>query len=43
VPRSARCKKAAPPVVYQAVPVETRDIVVSAQAAGQFSRTPPWR
>jgi HlyD family secretion protein len=32
----AACKKeeAAPPAVYQAVPVERRDIVVSAQAAG---------
>jgi HlyD family secretion protein len=30
----AACKKEAPPVVYQAVPVETRDIVVSAQASG---------
>lgn len=30
----AACKKEAPPVVYQAVPVEQRDIIVSAQAAG---------
>ncbi len=30
----AGCKKDAPPLVYQAVPVEHRDIVVSAQAAG---------
>ena len=30
----AGCKKAAAPVVYQAVPVEHRDIVVSAQASG---------
>jgi HlyD family secretion protein len=30
----AGCKKEAPPVVYRAVPVERRDIVVSAQAAG---------
>ena len=28
------CKKEAPPVAYQAVPVERRDIVVSAQASG---------
>jgi HlyD family secretion protein len=28
------CKKEAPPVTYQAVPVERRDIVVSAQASG---------
>jgi multidrug efflux pump subunit AcrA (membrane-fusion protein) len=28
------CKKEAPPAVYQAVPVERRDIVVSAQASG---------
>ena len=28
------CKKETPQVVYQAVPVEQRDIVVSAQAAG---------
>jgi HlyD family secretion protein len=28
------CKKEVPPLVYQAVPVEHRDIVVSAQAAG---------
>jgi HlyD family secretion protein len=28
------CKKEAPPVVYQAVPVEHRDIVVTAQASG---------
>jgi HlyD family secretion protein len=28
------CKKEEPPVTYQAVPVERRDIVVSAQAAG---------
>src|SRR4029079_19697574 len=27
------CKKEAPPVVYQALPVEHRDIVVSAQAS----------
>lgn len=31
---AAACKKEAPPVVYQAVPVEKRDIVVSAQASG---------
>ncbi|MEP6686707.1 MAG: efflux RND transporter periplasmic adaptor subunit [Gemmatimonadales bacterium] len=31
---AAGCKKEAPPVVYRAVPVEKRDIVVSAQAAG---------
>jgi HlyD family secretion protein len=30
----AGCKKEAPQVVYRAVPVEQRDIVVSAQAAG---------
>jgi HlyD family secretion protein len=30
----AACKKEAPPVTYQAVPVERRDIVVSAQASG---------
>jgi HlyD family secretion protein len=30
----AACKKEAPPLVYQAVPVEQRNIVVSAQAAG---------
>jgi HlyD family secretion protein len=30
----AGCKKEAPPVPYQAVPVERRDIVVSAQASG---------
>jgi len=30
----AGCKKAAAPVVYQALPVEHRDIVVSAQASG---------
>ncbi len=30
----AACKKAPPPVAYQAVPVERRDIIVSAQAAG---------
>jgi HlyD family secretion protein len=30
----AGCKKETPPVVYRAVPVEQRDIVVSAQAAG---------
>ncbi|MFL5490666.1 MAG: efflux RND transporter periplasmic adaptor subunit, partial [Gemmatimonadales bacterium] len=28
------CKKEAPPVTYEAVPVERRDIVVSAQASG---------
>ncbi|MDF3053067.1 MAG: putative macrolide-specific efflux protein MacA [Geminicoccaceae bacterium] len=28
------CKKEAPPVTYQALPVERRDIVVSAQASG---------
>jgi HlyD family secretion protein len=28
------CKKEAPPPAYQAVPVERRDIVVSAQASG---------
>jgi HlyD family secretion protein len=31
---AAGCSKEAPPVVYRAVPVERRDIVVSAQAAG---------
>jgi HlyD family secretion protein len=31
---AAGCKKAAPQIVYRAVPVEQRDIVVSAQAAG---------
>jgi HlyD family secretion protein len=31
---AAACKKEQPKVVYQAVPVETRDIVVSAQASG---------
>lgn len=31
---AAGCKKAAPVIVYQAVPVEKRDIVVSAQASG---------
>ncbi|HEX7336431.1 MAG TPA: efflux RND transporter periplasmic adaptor subunit [Gemmatimonadales bacterium] len=30
----AACKKEAPPVPYQALPVERRDIVVSAQASG---------
>jgi HlyD family secretion protein len=30
----AACKKEAPQIVYRAVPVEQRDIVVSAQAAG---------
>jgi HlyD family secretion protein len=30
----AGCKEEVPPPVYQAVPVESRDIVVSAQAAG---------
>ena len=30
----AGCKEEAPPVVYQAVPVERRDIVVSARASG---------
>ena len=30
----AGCKKKAAPVVYRAVPVEQRDIIVSAQAAG---------
>ena len=30
----AACKEEAPPVVYQAVPVERRDIVVSARASG---------
>ncbi len=30
----AGCKKEAPTIAYRAVPVETRDIVVSAQAAG---------
>ena len=30
----AACKKEAPPVTYQALPVERRDIVVSAQASG---------
>ena len=28
------CKKEAPPIAYEAVPVERRDIVVSAQASG---------
>lgn len=31
---AAACKKEAPVIVYQAVPVEKRDIVVSAQASG---------
>jgi HlyD family secretion protein len=31
---AAGCKKAAPPPAYQAVPIERRDIVVSAQASG---------
>jgi len=31
---AAGCKKEAPQVVYRAVPVERRDIIVSAQAAG---------
>lgn len=31
---AAGCKKETPPVVYRAVPVEQRDIVVSAHAAG---------
>ena len=31
---TAACKKEVPQIVYRAVPVETRDIVVSAQAAG---------
>ena len=31
---SPACKKEAPPSAYQAVPVERRDIVVSAQASG---------
>jgi HlyD family secretion protein len=31
---AAACKKEEPPVPYQAVPVERRDIVVSAQASG---------
>jgi HlyD family secretion protein len=31
---AAACKKDAPQIVYRAVPVEQRDIVVSAQAAG---------
>lgn len=31
---AAACKKEAPPMVYQAVAVEKRDIVVSAQASG---------
>ena len=31
---ASACKKEAPPVTYQAVPVERRDIVVSAQASG---------
>ena len=30
----AGCKKETPPVAYQALPVERRDIVVSAQASG---------
>ena len=30
----AACKKEAPPAAYQAVPVERRDIVVSARASG---------
>ncbi|MDX2193297.1 MAG: efflux RND transporter periplasmic adaptor subunit [Gemmatimonadales bacterium] len=33
---AAACKKEAPPVVYQAVAVERRDIVVSAQASGRI-------
>jgi HlyD family secretion protein len=33
----AACHKAAPPPVYQAVPVERRDIVVTAQAAGAIN------
>jgi HlyD family secretion protein len=32
----AGCKKEAPPVTYQALPVERRDIVVSAQASGSI-------
>ncbi len=31
---TAACKKEAPPVTYQSLPVERRDIVVSAQASG---------
>jgi HlyD family secretion protein len=31
---AAACKKEVPPVAYRAVPVEQRDIIVSAQAAG---------
>jgi len=31
---ASACKEEAPQVVYEAIPVETRDIVVSAQAAG---------
>jgi RND family efflux transporter MFP subunit len=31
---SVACKKEAPPIAYEAVPVERRDIVVSAQASG---------
>src|SRR3954467_15044600 len=30
----AGCKKETPPITYEAVPVERRDIVVSAQASG---------
>ncbi len=30
----AACKEEAPPIVYQAIPVERRDIVVSARASG---------
>ena len=33
----AACHKAPPPPVYQAVPVERRDIVVTAQAAGAIN------
>ncbi len=34
VAAAGACKKAPPPLAYQAVPVERRDIIVSAQAAG---------
>jgi len=33
---AAACKEEAPPPVYQAVPVESRDIVVSARASGSI-------
>jgi hypothetical protein len=31
---AAACEDPRPPLLYQAIPVERRDIVVSAQAAG---------